>query len=473
MKWTAPLAAVIAAQLALGVVGVVIVEAPKPAELGPYRSLEPIEKPSPLAPLVEEISRFVETSRGLKFKHSVKATLLDDKTFGDTYSAGSDADDPGYLIDRTLGFINPNASADEAAAAAADDVLGFYDAVHDELFVRGADPTPFVRMVLAHEITHALQDQHFGLYRGRKFGLADESNISLEALAEGDAMRVQRAYFNAMSVDDQRAIQDKIKADREADNAAAVATQNTPQWPGDRASEYLSVFPYQTGQQVVARLIERGGQAELDGNFRSPPTSTNQLINPGTPLPVAVATPPSDGDKIAEGPMGVLLLYAFLMAQWNGPSWYGGWTGGRYVAWKQGNDACVRFTVHLDTGYNAASLAESLRRVADLHGNSSVSGPSFPRRIVEGQVQQPPANAPVTYTTCGLPQTRTYDQAQARMQAYAKRNQVTYVTRPYPTYQPYTPPTYQPYTPPTLTQPTTPPYQPPKCDDVIVVQFCE
>ena len=44
------------------------------------------------------------------------------------------------------------------------DTLAFYDPRTQDVYVRGTDTTaPATRVTLAHELTHALQDQHFDL----------------------------------------------------------------------------------------------------------------------------------------------------------------------------------------------------------------------------------------------------------------------------------------------------------------------
>src|SRR5207244_328374 len=63
-------------------------------------------------------------------------------------------------------------------------------------------PTPLVRRTLAHELTHALQDQHFSIYRPELDKRDDESPVAFSALLEGDARRVEQAYENTLSAAD-------------------------------------------------------------------------------------------------------------------------------------------------------------------------------------------------------------------------------------------------------------------------------
>src|SRR3712207_9092098 len=74
---------------------------------------------------------------------------------------------------RALGLVDGPFDASVLDAGAEEGVLGFYDSQRRRLYVRGDAATPAVRRVLVHQLTHALDDQHFGLERpplGRRGG---------------------------------------------------------------------------------------------------------------------------------------------------------------------------------------------------------------------------------------------------------------------------------------------------------------
>ncbi len=58
--------------------------------------------------------------------------------------------------------------------------LGYYDLDTESIYVRGNDLTPAVRVVLAHELTHALQHQHF------VFDLGGPNDLGVRAVVEAD-----------------------------------------------------------------------------------------------------------------------------------------------------------------------------------------------------------------------------------------------------------------------------------------------
>ena len=123
-----------------------------------------------LAPIAAE----VEAIRGLKFDHAVPVHYLPDAAFEKRLLKD---DDPNPSASRTAAFKR---SEDElralglldhdidlhatARAALGSDTLAFYDPRTKDVYVRGTDTTaPATRVTLAHELTHALQDQHFNL----------------------------------------------------------------------------------------------------------------------------------------------------------------------------------------------------------------------------------------------------------------------------------------------------------------------
>ena len=120
----------------------------------------------PMATAVAELQTFVEAARGLRFLEPVDVAVLGDAAFRRTLAGGRALEEPeaevaiGVL--RALGLVGPG---DDLASAQldVDTVAGFYDTETKELVVRGARLTPFVRQVLVHELTHALDDQHFDL----------------------------------------------------------------------------------------------------------------------------------------------------------------------------------------------------------------------------------------------------------------------------------------------------------------------
>jgi hypothetical protein len=152
--------------------------------------------------------------------------------------------------------------------------------------------------VLAHELTHALQDQSFNLEKYMKpadTDLAkkkeitaqdienDEISTTRQAVVEGQAMVVLVDYMlepMGLSLKDSPQVVQTLKDGMLVGTADAVEFRNAPIY----MKEALT-FPYRYGIDFIADLLTKGGKdkafAEL---FRNPPRTTRQIMEPQTYL---------------------------------------------------------------------------------------------------------------------------------------------------------------------------------------------
>jgi hypothetical protein len=91
----------------------------------------------------------------------------------------------------TIGAVPPGTNLREAFKDfGASSIVGFYDTDDQRLVYVGSDaPSPLQRTVLAHEITHALDDQHFNLdlLDDLDAKCRDEAGMAFLSLVEGSA----------------------------------------------------------------------------------------------------------------------------------------------------------------------------------------------------------------------------------------------------------------------------------------------
>jgi hypothetical protein len=154
-----------------------------------------------IADRVERIRhlRFAHPVRPLFVSHAEAARMVADEARGE-YSAARRRSDEEAL--KLLGLLRPSESLAKALAAVdREQVLGFYDDRRKRLVVvrdEGASRA-LLEITLAHELTHALEDQRFGLHTRK--GLTDDAALGASALAEGTATEVMveyaRRYFRA------------------------------------------------------------------------------------------------------------------------------------------------------------------------------------------------------------------------------------------------------------------------------------
>jgi hypothetical protein len=368
------LVAVVALLLAGGVGGALVVRDAEPrastaAEAPPADGLD-------LRAVVAELSAFVSSARGLAFKADVEVVLLENEAFRDRLlgDAEFDADEieSAAKVLRALGLLEGDVDlrgAFEDLLGAA--VIGFYDPETGELVVRGADPTPAVRITLVHELTHALQDQHFELHRPELDDADDERGQAFDGLVEGDAERVAEVYRASLSA------QERKEAEREqvAQSAALALAGDIP-----RVLIDLLTFPYVVGPSFVA-AVHGAGPGRLDAAFTDPPTTTEHLLHPDRFLQgevaVDVAAPAAEGEVIDEGVLGQLGLLLMLQDAVPAAEVFraaDGWGGDWYVAWDDGDVTCVRAEIAMDSPDDARELRVALDAWAASHPEARIEG---------------------------------------------------------------------------------------------------
>ncbi|HUP85714.1 MAG TPA: hypothetical protein VM143_08610 [Acidimicrobiales bacterium] len=337
----------------------------------------PAADASALEQALPGLLRFTSQARGLPFVHPVRVTMLGDADFRTRLkrdSAEEEAKDEEQLrttqrVLEGLGLLEKGVDLKKAVESLyGDAVAGFYDTEDDDLVVRGERLTVGVRVTLVHELTHALQDQHFDIDRKDLDDRDDEAADGLLGLVEGDAVRVERLYLASLSSREQKAA--------EAEGMAAGASIDPGLPP---VLLQIVAFPYVVGPEFATRVVAGGGQERLDAAFVTPPTTSEDLLHPDRFLageaPATVETPKADGRQIDEGVLGELGLLLVLNASGvSGQTAAGGWGGDRYVAWKDGDGTCVRATIVMDTPQDDRELVKALDRLARTRKGVKVSG---------------------------------------------------------------------------------------------------
>jgi hypothetical protein len=319
----------------------------------------------PVRAVLPQIEKFVERERGLTFKHPVPLSLLGKKKF--LAKLHENDHDPKPLavekqtaIFASLGLISPNVDLVKAFRTATDaGTLGFYSYKAKRMYVLGHRATPGVRAVMAHELTHALTDQRFGLRRPEFKHDKQELSLAWTALIEGDAERTRVAYEKTLSSAEQ--------AEARREEGGDSAPPKVPQ------IVLIAIgFPYAIGPTFVDAVVGRGGTNALDAAYRRPPTSSEQLVNPAAYFahdePVHVAVPDADGPVLEHGDLGLLGLLLTLergLDRTTAQQAVSGWGGDQFVVWRAGPMSwCMRDTVVMDNADAAARLDSALSQWA-------------------------------------------------------------------------------------------------------------
>lgn len=290
------------------------------------------------------LEAFVAHDTGRPWRHAVTATVLDDPTFlstladspgFDTQQPASDQDDTGVTY-AGMGLVgSPHAYWDASSAGVQDGVTGFYDPNAATLYVRGSSWTPALEDTLVHELTHANQDQSYGLaaLMGRT-STVDESPTVLQAVAEGEATVVEKDYYRTQPP----AWQASVDQDDASFRGSGVAVADAE-----------AAFPYTMGESFVTALRAAGGTAAVDRAFTGPPRWSRDLADPRgwlagrLPTVAVVARPPlpstTSGEVADIGVLGERGLWLAVAGSGRADpgatpdlSAVSGWAGDTYVA---------------------------------------------------------------------------------------------------------------------------------------------
>ncbi|MFT7641772.1 MAG: hypothetical protein ACI9G1_003523 [Pirellulaceae bacterium] len=141
------------------------------------------------------------------------------------------------------------------------------------------------KVTLAHEMTHAAQDQHYDLHTLHQIADGDDDmQIALSALAEGDATVVMFDEQQRMSG---QPPQFNKTSPRMMDLAFFTLRTLLPFASGKtfrkapRIFKDSLIFPYHKGAVFVLTLSNKGGYKAVDKAWNDIPVSTEQILHPG------------------------------------------------------------------------------------------------------------------------------------------------------------------------------------------------
>src|SRR5438270_627757 len=166
-------------------------------------------------------------------------------------------------------------------------VLGFYDPKTKKLLVRanGTTLTPEQRITVAHEMDHALTDQHFQFGPATNaLDVADkgEQGTAFSGLLEGDAKTLEAQWATKYLTAAQR-----NQASGESSGSASIYL-TTPPFVVDSL-----LWPYTTGKAFVTSRYRAGGWAAVNDAYGRPPDSTLVVEQPQLYLAGKTWAPPS------------------------------------------------------------------------------------------------------------------------------------------------------------------------------------
>ena len=155
-------------------------------------------------------------------------------------------------------------------------IAGLYDPKAHEFYIADWIPLSDQRMVMAHELTHALEDQHFQIEAWMKAARPnDDAELAREAVLEGSAMAAMIDYLLG---DTGRSLKDLPDIDPSmlvGDMGSTPGLKKAPPFLKDAL-----VFPYFAGLTFSADLVEIRRMEQPPAVFSKPPVSTQQIMHP-------------------------------------------------------------------------------------------------------------------------------------------------------------------------------------------------
>ncbi len=346
------------------------------------------EIPPEIARQMDEIEQQVQELRGLQAAEPLQRRLLSTEALR------------RRVLDDFLSDYSPEEAHDDALALSAfgllepdydliglyedlytEQVAGFYDDETDTMYVvQDADFSGVQRMTYAHEYTHALQDQNFGLREAlgmdEEHCKADSEHCAaMQAVVEGDATLSEETWLYTYAT----------PQDFE-DIFAFYGEYQSPVY--DSAPEFLKedfLFPYQQGKDFVQHLYDQGDWAAVDAAFTTQPQSTEQILHPERypdDAPIAVTLPDlasvfSVGwREVDSGTLGEWYTYLMLAQGAAGSARLpedvaaeaaAGWGGDAYAVFFSPDES--QFALVLDMRWDDPSEANEFRRALLRHAS--------------------------------------------------------------------------------------------------------
>jgi len=379
---------------------------------------------------VDEILAFDSKHSGLPIKKEVKRRLTSrDEVVAYLTNHMKDEDvkrlQRSELVLKKFGLLPQDFDLEKLLVSLLrEQVAGYYDPKTKTVNLLDWVPMDQQEPVMAHELTHALQDQTINLNRWMKKGEKDlgetrkdptpadiendEMDDTREAVVEGQAEAMMLEYELApvgRSIVDSPDLVETMESQMSNGTDDSTVFKDAPIF----LRESLT-FPYSYGLKFVVALLEKGGKQKAFADvLENPPHTTRQIMQPGTylagekiePMPVPEFKRDfKDYVKFDIGAMGEFDV-AVLIEQYAGKKasdrLYPDWRGGYYYAARPKKDLNaplgLLYASRWSTGEKASefariyaqSLAKRYKKAEEVGATSEI------RAAAEESESKPPA----------------------------------------------------------------------------------
>ncbi|MBI5512476.1 MAG: hypothetical protein HY909_01835 [Deltaproteobacteria bacterium] len=302
-----------------------------------------------LETLADTLSARMATLRGLALRRPIPRGVMSRAQIVARLRERTRQEYPGAEItlegelQKRLGLL-PESMDYEATVFALleEQVLGFYDPLEQRLYIADWVPAEAQASTMAHELTHALQDQHFniGRFTHHQQG-GNDAQLAAMSVVEGDATAAMMDFAMRAAGRTLRDLQDpdallrgqlQATADQPRLAAAPAALRDT------------LLFPYLQGFSLCARIVRADGDYHaINDLLATPPASTEQVLHADklAAREPPIAVPPTVPAALArdfqlayhdvEGELGLRLFLQTALPVPRADSGAAGWGGDHAV----------------------------------------------------------------------------------------------------------------------------------------------
>ncbi len=360
----------------------------------------PVEDPSSedaLLKIADDIAVRVSKIRGLPLKAKVKKGIKDKKGLRATLvrkiaeELTDDQIESEANVFKKLRLIPQDMDYKQMLLnVLTEQVAGFYDPDAKELYVMTGVPLSLQKPAMAHELFHAIQDQHFDLTTLQgPFTPMENADFSMarSALIEGDATVLMYDYSMNLpigtSVVENPVVVGMLQGLGFEEIAEMEKMMGTPEGGTSLSDTALAsapqvfreslIFPYFAGMNFVVAVKTGRTWKEFDEVYKNPPVSTEQILHP---------------DKYFSGEVPTLLEFDASVpgyeidfdSTWGEFQWSvffkthkltkdaaaigaAGWGGDRVVGMKKGDETLVVAATVWDTDADAIDFYTKLNKI--------------------------------------------------------------------------------------------------------------
>jgi hypothetical protein len=246
---------------------------------------------------IEALMTAAERVRGLRFEHKVPVFVQDAEAISAYVDSQIKADEleRSRMIYTALGLLAPDLDVrDLLLRLMGEQIVGYYDVEQSHLVVRDDVMRAFsgergvagvdlaeARVVLVHELVHALQDQRLGLAATIDAARDSDADNAFRALIEGDATLAMIAFAlerESLPLSQLTRNPARVQSLSELVRSSPLTGSELGSAPAIVRTPLLSA--YVDGLTFAAYLHGDGGWGRVDRAHAQAPLSTEQVLHP-------------------------------------------------------------------------------------------------------------------------------------------------------------------------------------------------